>query len=352
MLQTRSVFLDTEVYIRHGLRFDHPNLARLRDLCAAHRLRLLITETVCGEIEREIGERVSDGLAGLARFQKSAAFLSLPENSSTSALFAKPSAEELQAIAMSNWNRFLEGANAVRVPSTSVSGTLLLSLYFQQSPPFGPSSKKSEFPDAISAASLANWSKDFATPVYVISGDSDMARWCDTTETAFHIEQLPSFLDLFNRTEEALTQTARDLYEKNVDIFREAIASAFESCGFHYEGDWEANVEDVSVNQVELQEVDVIVVEEGRALISVDADISYEAKVMASDYEHAVWDSEEKQYFHLPQHLVATEVAETFTASIEFRFDPEKLHFEHIYTVVIGDGSDIEIPSEDDYPYK
>jgi hypothetical protein len=225
-------------------------------------------------------------------------------------------------------------------------------MYFQQSPPFGPASKKSEFPDAISAASLAAWAKDFATPIYVVSGDTDLARWCETTEITFHIEQLPSFLDLFNRTEEALTQTARELYEKNVDVFRKAITSAFENSGFHYEGDWEADVEDVSVNEIELQEMDVIVVEDGRALISVDADISYEAKVMASDYEHAIWDSEEKQYFHLPQQLVEAEVAETHTASIEFRFDPETLKFEHVYKVVLGDGSDIEIPTENDYPYK
>jgi hypothetical protein len=279
-------------------------------------------------------------------------FLTLSEDSSFSALLAKPTAEELKAIAMSHWNRFLEETHAIRVPSASVSGALLLSLYFQQSPPFGPSAKKSEFPDAISAASLAAWAKDFATPVYVISRDTDLSRWCETTETACHIEQLPSFLDLFNRTDEALTQTARELYDKNVDVFRTAIASAFENSGFHYEGDWEADVEDVSVNEIELQEMDVIVVEEGRALISVDAEISYEVKVMASDYEHAIWDSEEKQYFHLPQQLVEAEVAETYTASIEFRFDPETLQFEHVYKVVLGDGSDIEIPNEDDYPYK
>jgi len=352
MLRTRTVFLDTEVYIRHGLRFDHPNLARLRDLCAADRLRLLITETVEGEIEREIGERVSEAVAGLARFHKSAAFLNLLPDSPLSTLLAKPTAEELKVIAMSNWRCFLEEAHAVRVSSGSVSGSVLLSLYFQQSPPFGPASKKSEFPDAISTASLEAWAKTFATPVYVVSGDTDLERWCETTEIAFHIEQLPSFLDLFNQTEEALTQTARALYEKNLDAFRTAITSAFMNSGFHYEGDWEADVEDVSVDEIELQEMDVIVVEEGRALISVNADISFQARVMASDYDHAIWDSEEKRYFHLPQKLVEAEMTETYTASIEFRFDPETLQFEHVYKVVVGDGSDIEIPTEDEYPYK
>jgi len=351
MLKSRNVFVDTQAFVQLRLRFDHPTLKRLRDLCGSGMLQLVLTETVVGEVRAKLKEHFSEAAKSLGQFHNLAGLL---EQALPKGLFAKTSEDEILSLAQKAWDDYIVDSKAIVAPASAVSASDLLRMYFNSEPPFGTGKKKNEFPDAIAMLSVASWLKTNEAAIYIVSEDPDLEKWCELNAgNAFHVKSLPAFLNLYNQAEvERLTELARDIIDRQGPWVLEVIKDNFVNCGFTYVDNPEADVSDISVHSIQTYDVNVIEVDDERALVAVTVEIEFTATIEGPDYDRGTWDSEDKMYVYLPDFTLDHRFNEKYDAAVEFSFSAEKEEIDEILSVVIEDGSDITLRIDDGYPYK
>lgn len=352
LLKTRYVFVDTQAFYQQRLKFDHPTLKRLKELCASRMLQLVVTETVIGEVKSKITEHLADATKALGQFHKEASLLEgfLPEQ--FAGLFCKPNEAEFVAAGCTIWDKFLADTKATIIPASVVNSKQLLDLYFASQAPFGNGKKKNEFPDAISTLSLEYWATENKQQIYVISGDSDLENWCKGQPFTIHLKSLGEFIDLYNRAEEKLTVLAHALFAKEEKRILDVVKDSFLKCGFQYADNWEAEVEDVDFKLIHIDEVNVIEVDEERAILALDGKIRFSAVIDGPDYDSGIWDSEDKTYAYLPTFRVEKTFNEHFDISLEMIFSLENKDVLEIGEVLFDDSRDITLRDDDGYPYK
>ncbi len=352
MLKTRTVFLDTQTFCQQHLRFDNGAIKRLRNLCNARALNLVITEVVDGEVRVKLKERAEEACRSLQKYQKDFAHLAESASETVRHTLSPLNSEDLLAQDIVLWEAFLAEANADILSATCVDASSLLSLYFQGKAPFGSGRKKLEFPDAISALTLESWSSAKQTSMYVVSGDKDLEAWCEGKDQFIHIKGVAEFLDLYNQSEENLTSLMYELFSDQEKWLLEVICEAFIASGFIYIGPWEAEIEDVTVEAIDTLEVNVIEVDEQRAVIAVEVSIKFNAVIDGLNYDAGIWDREDKAYIYVPQYQEERTFTQHFSISLEWFHAIESKSIEQIGDVIIGDGKDIKIHDDDGYPYK
>jgi hypothetical protein len=352
MLKTRTVFLDTQAFCRQHLRFDQGAIRRLRELCRSRMLNLVVTEVVDGEVRAKLKERVEEAFRSLQRYQKDLSHLAASPSEAVQRTLCPLSSEDLLAQDIALWDAFLIETNATVVAALHVSVPSLLSLYFQGKAPFSSGRKKSEFPDAISLLTLESWNSTKGTPLYVVSGDKDLKTWCDGKDQFLHINGVEDFLDLYNQSEEKLTSLAHEMFSSQRKWMLEIVGDAFVASGFLYDGNWEAAVENVSVEQIELIDTKVIEVDEQRTVVVAKVSITFSAAIDGPDYDSGIWDSEDKRYMYVPQIRVERVFTDHFSISLECFYSIESKSIEQVGDVIIDDGKNIIIHEDDGYPYK
>lgn len=352
MLKSQNVFVDTQAFHQHKFRFDHPELKRLLELCASGKLRLVLTETVVGEVIAQLKEQLTEANKSLNQFHKLIGPLegSLPEQ--YQGLLAKPSDNELIEAGVALWETYRSDAKSLLIPASDVDSAELLALYFGAKPPFGQGRKKHEFPDAISALSLAAWLAKNGTNIYVVSQDPDLENWCKHTPEAIHIKSLAELIDAYNRAEERLAELAHKLFNKKETWFLDAIKTQFLDSGFQYSDNWEADVENVEVQDIQSTEVNLIEVDEDRAVVAVSVQIDFSASISGPDYDNGIWDSEDKRYVYVPDFGFEHSFSENYEVSVEFTFSAEAEEADEIQSIEFEDGRDIILSIDDGYPYK
>jgi len=315
-------------------------------------IQLVLTETVVGEVIAQIKEQLTEASKSLGQFNKLVGPIanSLPE--SYQGLLARPNEEELIGVGISVWNKYLSDSKAIVVPASVINSSELLNLYFSSQPPFGPGRKKNEFPDAISVLSLATWLKSNQTNIYIVSQDPDLENWCALTPDAIHIRSLAEFIDLYNRAEEKLTEYTHKLFTNNEAWFLDIIKEQFLESGFQYADNWEADVENVEVQDIRATEVNIIEVEDDRAVVAISVLIKFTASISGPDFDNGIWDSEDKKYAYIPDFSFEHEFNESYEVSVEFSFEAESEEIDAILNVEFEDGRDITLSIDDGYPYK
>lgn len=350
-LRTRYIFVDTQSFCQQRLKFDHPTLKRFRELCASRMLQLIVTETVVGEVKNKITEQLTSAVNNLSNFHKEAAILEGFATEKFPGLFVRPNPEDFIAEGCNVWETFLIDTNATIVAASVVDTTKLLGMYFNSKPPFGNAKKKSEFPDAISTLSLEHWAYEKKQKIYIISGDTDFSEWSKGHSFAIYIKSLAEFIDLYNRTEEKLTTLAHSLFEAEEEWICDVVKESFLECGFEYADNWEAEIVDVEIVSFQIDDVNVIEVDENRALIAVEVAIDFSADVVGPDYDSAIWDSEDKEYAYVPTFSSTKTFSERFDVSFEIVFSLEMDEITEIREILFDDRRDITL-YDDDYRYK
>ena len=105
------------------------------------------------------------------------------------------------------FDQFLQDTRAINIPLIS-DLTGVLDDYFAQRPPFS-TKKKSEFPDAISIASVRLWCQQNRATAYIVSEDRDFQACCSESGPLFHAE---SINDIISRA--TVSQDLHDALEK------------------------------------------------------------------------------------------------------------------------------------------
>jgi hypothetical protein len=282
MLQTKWVFLDTEVFVAHRFMFESGPLKRLADLSAAGTVHLVITDTTVREVRKKIEDQVHDTCGGI---EKKLAGAPAVRGLIAPALLNALDAAALRAQLFAKLDEFLNTSKAERLPHSDEAAKQVLDDYFDGEPPFGKGDKKHQFLDAIALKSLLLFAQDEGIEVYVVSRDPDVKSVCDGEDEFIRLEELSGVLTLV----EIADQKALDVVVSATSKIKQRVIEEVERAGFYIEQDGDVeNVEvvDVEVGDLKVQKVDDGVVEfAGSARVTVRADVSYGDPDTAS-YDH------------------------------------------------------------------
>ena len=163
-----SLYIDTQVFKNHHLRFDSKELIALTDTFTKGGLRLLIPEIMERELFRHFLREAKKVSVAIIK-----AHNAYPVNKL--ALVELPSLEELKTKCFEEmkrqWFSFKEHFVIEKLP---IVGNLneVVDWYFDVRPPFSEKKEK-EFPDAFILSALDQYHKQYHANIAVVSGDND-----------------------------------------------------------------------------------------------------------------------------------------------------------------------------------
>jgi hypothetical protein len=200
--------------------------------------------------------------------------------------------------------------------------TEIVAQYYSEAPPFGPGTKKSEFPDAIALSALITWCKRNDETVYVITRDNDMAAACTEGTGLYHLTDITDFLDLANSREEVVADRLKAIFRSRAGSLTEDIGERFKEMEIYID-DHDGDVEIDSIEHVEFGDPVIISIDDNQATIEVQCDVTFTADVTYEDPDTGVWDSEDRRL--LFTETVHKSVRKTTYASVEILFEYDSL---------------------------
>jgi hypothetical protein len=178
-LRTKYVFIDTEQFRRLQFDWTGRTLSRLLTLAKQGHMRLLVTEVVRGEIRSQLREMLAHAEIAMKKYE-----VVLQQIGADEALGKVANTDLALAALNASFDAFCRDANSINVPLRADPSSLMAD-YFARRPPFREK-KKSEFPDAITIASLRAWCEERRVTAYVVSGDPDLNACCSVSGPLFH----------------------------------------------------------------------------------------------------------------------------------------------------------------------
>lgn len=192
-LQTRHVFLDTEVYRRAGFNLSNSQFALLRKLVSEGRISMHTTDITLAEIRRQLSEEVGEKVAELTRLARDFRRLDQITGGPPLSILVPHTVTYSQ----SAWSGFLDGLliglHAHSVGATQVMARLVFEDYFNGKPPFSKRGSK-EFPDAFVLRALAKFCAENSVKMYVVTGDRVMRDAAAQTENLLPLETIDDVL--------------------------------------------------------------------------------------------------------------------------------------------------------------
>jgi hypothetical protein len=208
-LQTKYVFIDTEALRRARFDWTGRILSKLVELAKQGHLQLLTTDVVIGEVRSQLREILSDAVASIRKHETV-----LTQIGAVEALTYITNADTTIDALNRAFETFLKDTKSINVPLSADLGALFDD-YFARRPPFS-NKKKSEFPDAVTIASLRAWCAKHKASAYVVSGDSDLQECCSPSGPLFYaasvsdiISQATVSKELHEALEKALSEDHR-----------------------------------------------------------------------------------------------------------------------------------------------
>lgn len=197
-LETRHVFLDTEVY--HKLKHNAANgaLKLLAEHVGEHRVVLHVTDITLAEIYRQIAEDVEQSRAALARIEKDltrwrftdGTIGATPQltNATASVLFGA-------LVSFLKDDCRVQTHEAMSYPTPAVFAD-----YFERKPPFDEGDK--EFPDAFMVKTLDAWCAAHSECMYIVTRDKAMQRYIEASSRLLLLPSLDDVLAFAGATAE------------------------------------------------------------------------------------------------------------------------------------------------------
>ena len=205
-----SLYIDTQVFVRNGYRFDTQAFTQLLDTFVKGGIRLLIPEMMERELLRKFDEQAIKAAKALINAHKTHPIASL-------SLIAIPTEEELQSKCydemVRQWETFKDHFIVEKLP---IVGNLedTIDWYFKKEPPFSERKPK-EFPDAFILSALEHYHKEHKANIAVISGDDDFSKACTLRRFIEYFSKLDEYIKAFEPE-----LTSEDLESPLIDLTR------------------------------------------------------------------------------------------------------------------------------------
>ena len=188
-----TLYIDTNIFKQHGLRFDTKEFSRLQEIFVREGLRLLVPEIMEKELERLFKKDASEAVKALvkARNEYSIRLLKLDELPTKADLEAR-SRNEM----MKKWEDFKKHFVVEELPLVGNFDDVI-DWYFEIRPPFAKGKKEKEFPDAFIISVLDQYHKKHNASIAVISLDGDFRKACEMRRYIDHYLKLGDYIDAF-----------------------------------------------------------------------------------------------------------------------------------------------------------
>lgn len=291
-----TLFIDTNIF-EPGYNFESPDFRAFKESIADFSLTLLLPEPIELEIKRHIREHSDAASKALKRAAKDAPFLrkwnEFPQDeASREKLF-----RAIHKRASDQWKSFLKGFKVVKLDFKGVDVSRIFRWRDQLIVPF-TEAKKTEFSDAFAIALLDQYSEKLDGCIAVISADKGVAAACERFSKLLHFPSLASYSAALARSQKSVSSIESAL-QRNRKMLESAIGREFvDSASFIIDADWEGDVSDVEV--VELQDLETELVGVGQlgCLVRFSCTLNFSAHLSYDDYETAVYDGGEAYPLH------------------------------------------------------
>ena len=187
-----SLYIDTEVFVRHGLRLDTAAFNSLKDTFVEGGLRLLVPAIMERELFRKYRQQAESCADAFYKAQQMHPMQTLEMWTPYSKeKVIDQCFDELK----SQWKGF---KSHFKVKNLPLVGDLddVVDWYFRVEPPFSPRKNK-EFPDAFVLSTLEAYHKDHMANIAVVSRDQDFGRACKLRRYICHFDSLEEFVSAF-----------------------------------------------------------------------------------------------------------------------------------------------------------
>lgn len=283
----KTVFIDTSVFHGQSFNFASAQMTAFVEAAKAKGVSLLLPAPIEKEIVRHMNDQREAACNALVEAQRKAPFLrkwkSWPIPQGKPLESAKRSiAFELRTVSNAEWKGFLENFQVVRLDYKGIDLGQIMTWYEGGRPPFGPGAKRKEFPDAISLAAVLLHAGATNSEVAVISQDGDFKKACDFETSLLHFESLAAITEALI-SESGTIEKIKATLEVSNETLTETIEGGFVGLSFYPEEDPNGEVQDVTVDEVEVLEARVIALGHHEASIAFEASVGFSAFVSYDD---------------------------------------------------------------------
>ncbi len=189
-----SLYIDTQVFVRNGYRFDTQVFTQLLDTFVKGGIRLLIPEMMERELLRKFDEQAEKVAQALINAHKTHPISSL-------SLVDLPPKDELKSKCydemVRQWETFKEHFRVEELPLVERNLKEAVDWYFRKEPPFSNPKKPKEFPDAFILSALEHYHEEYKANIAVVSGDGDFIKACVLRRFIVHFSSLDDYIKAF-----------------------------------------------------------------------------------------------------------------------------------------------------------
>ena len=320
-LETRNIFLDTEVFRSYGHNVNAEPMKVLGQYVEDGVFVLHTTDVTLREVSRQLigmetklttsANRVANELRRWnSRYRLDQRRLPVPNRLSGP---TQPSGayRDFEWTVRHEWH-----AREHRAADLSIG--LVLDRYFASQAPFDTQDSK-EFPDAFALLALENWCSGTQQRIYVVSNDKGVLRAAAESEHLIGVRSLDRLFSLVALAEgHEVAEAVSTAFEKPslVSKIQESLSENVGWVGWLYGGDRDDG-EVIDVEILELQDVEdvtILRVEQEQVACVAHVRLLVSAEINYMDFSEAIWDREDQRYFG--GRPVVTEVEESVGAKI------------------------------------
>jgi hypothetical protein len=320
MPRTRAVFLDTQVFDQELYNVRSKKLSRLLNLVSDGHARVVITDIALREITSNIRDMTRAAILSIKRANKARETNILRQlGAPFDVLFTTHDVTNISSQIEREFDTYCEAIGIELLPLSLATSSLgsIVEDYFEMRPPFKEGKKRSEFPDAISAAILRSWCKKHDKHVCVVTDDDDWSGLC--VDRLSHFKSLTDFFALFPDHELA-RQLAAALKSPQASYVVDEIKGKFLDLSFFLSG-VEGQVDEVTGVEVEIKRVVIVQAEKGRAVAEAYCFVRFDASITYVIPNTGIWNSDAEMLVHSEEDDEQVGTSTFITAEITFTYD-------------------------------
>lgn len=311
-----KVFIDTNIFYK--TKYDFVNSSVLNTLLSYidnKKIELFLDEIVVDEIKKHIREKSQE----IVKFQnkkirdaEDVFSKTILKTGLLETKFEKISSIELANSIIELFNDFLKKSNATIIKNSEIKIELdkLMYKYFQIQPPFDVNqNKKNEFPDAIMIEKIINYFGN--SEVHIVSNDKRFIEAFESLDNFITYSELDKLFDFITSKEKEKYELLENILKNDEsEILLELIEKKIYNENIVVDGlEWDKHgmSEGYDYDDTEIMEIFDLVYEldtinnitEDYIEISLDCECFMKVVCSYDDYDNAIWDSEEKEYWLL-----------------------------------------------------
>jgi len=350
MLCPNNIFIDTSIFDGQAFNFASAAFESFSKAAAGKNLTLLLPDPIEREIRKHIVGNARAALKALREAKRKAPFVYKWDQ------WPKEKSEwisecDLRDIAFRELSQFQETFRLIKLGYEHVHLPEVMDWYHQERAPFGTKNgKQKEFPDAFALAAVVAYAKREKAHVGVISGDSDFQGACEHYSELFYFPSLAAITEAILRPDERITEI-KEVLRAQVSKLAEPIKEGFTELSFYPEEDTDVDVQDVSVENVQVTDVKVVSMGDHECSVAFEAIVSYSAYVCYDDPDSLIVDSSEDVYVHTRKKKGTVRDSSDISGLSKLRFDSSWQAVEDIISLSLDDDEVCVIespPVEDD----